>query len=489
MSSTSAALLGRQEPRVCNVPQYVWSQADDACFLAASYGLTADPWQADVLTSWLGEDEAGYWSASRCGLAVPRQNGKNGALEIRELYGMVALGEKFLHTAHEVKTARKAFKRLKHFFGEKADDPKARFPELNALVDEVRSTNGQEAIVLKNGGSVEFVARSSGSGRGFTVDVLVLDEAQHLTDEELEALLFTISAAPLGNPQTIFMGTPPGPKVPGEVFTRIRRTGVAGTNPSLAWHEWSVPDDALIDIWDEALWALTNPALGRRMRLKTIRDELPPFMSEDGFARERLGRWSSTAASAVISPPTWKRGAVTSAPPTGRISYGVKFSPDGALMGLAVARRPEAGPIHVEVIAVKTTAEGTAWAVDWLEQRWREAAQIVVDGKSNAGAFVTALRAAGIPASVIIVPTADQAVSAHAMILEALRTEQLTHADQPGLNDAVRNAGRRPIGTNGGWGWKPINEDTPVIALDAVTLAHYGAKTTKRHPGRKQVLL
>jgi hypothetical protein len=32
---------------------------------------------------------------------------------------------------------------------------------------------------------VEFIARSKGSGRGFTVDVLVCDEAQDLADEEL----------------------------------------------------------------------------------------------------------------------------------------------------------------------------------------------------------------------------------------------------------------------------------------------------------------
>ncbi|NKU63881.1 hypothetical protein GS891_12230 [Rhodococcus hoagii] len=79
--------------------------------------------------------------------------------------------------------ARKAFKRLQHFFGSEKNDPDAKFPELNALVEEIRSTNGQEAIVLKNGGSIEFVARSKGSARGFTIDVVVMDEAQELADE------------------------------------------------------------------------------------------------------------------------------------------------------------------------------------------------------------------------------------------------------------------------------------------------------------------
>lgn len=38
------------------------------------------------------------------------------------------------------------------------------------MLVEIRRTNGQEAIVLDNGGSVQFIARSRGSGRGFTVD-------------------------------------------------------------------------------------------------------------------------------------------------------------------------------------------------------------------------------------------------------------------------------------------------------------------------------
>src|SRR5688572_20060897 len=108
MSSSVGVLLGGQSPRVEAGPERADSHADDAAFFASAYGLTPDPWQMRVLAAWLGETTGGRWSAPRAGLAVPRQNGKNALLEVRELYGMVALGEKFLHTAHEVKTARKA---------------------------------------------------------------------------------------------------------------------------------------------------------------------------------------------------------------------------------------------------------------------------------------------------------------------------------------------------------------------------------------------
>jgi phage terminase large subunit-like protein len=218
--SSSSAVLSRSLPRVRHAPRAASSDADDATFLASGYGLTPDPWQEDILDDWLGRRADGQWAAAKCGLCVPRQNGKNALLEMRELFGMVALGEKFLHTAHEVKTARKAFLRIASFF-----ENVRQYPELAALAKEIRKTNGQEAIVLTNGGSIEFIARSKGSGRGFTVDVLVCDEAQFLSDEEFEALGYTVAAAPLGNPQFIVTGTPPDPEKgeAGEVLTRLRR--------------------------------------------------------------------------------------------------------------------------------------------------------------------------------------------------------------------------------------------------------------------------
>jgi phage terminase large subunit GpA-like protein len=85
------------------------------------------------------------------------------------------------------------------FFGQKVNDPNARFPELNAMVVEIRKTNGQEAIVLNNGGMIELGARTGGAGRGSSFDVLVVDEAQEYEEDEQEALKPTISAAPGGD--------------------------------------------------------------------------------------------------------------------------------------------------------------------------------------------------------------------------------------------------------------------------------------------------
>lgn len=173
---------GVQEPSFALVPKHAQSEGGEACALAAGYDMKPDKWQRIVLEGWLATDSKLQWAASDCGCAVPRQNGKNAILEFTELYLAAILGMKILHTAHEVKTCRKHFLRMKYYF-----ENARKFPELAELVTYIRATNGQEAIVLKNGGSIEFIARSKSSGRGFTVDVLVCDEAQELTDEQMEA--------------------------------------------------------------------------------------------------------------------------------------------------------------------------------------------------------------------------------------------------------------------------------------------------------------
>lgn len=273
---------GVQEPSFALVPKHAQSEGGEACALAAGYDMKPDKWQRIVLEGWLATDSKLQWAASDCGCAVPRQNGKNAILEFTELYLAAILGMKILHTAHEVKTCRKHFLRMKYYF-----ENARKFPELAELVTYIRATNGQEAIVLKNGGSIEFIARSKSSGRGFTVDVLVCDEAQELTDEQMEAIQPAISSAPSGNPLTIYTGTPTPPTSPGTVFARMRRNAHRDKPPkNLCWFEWAATE--IGDVHDQQRWYQYNPSLGTRL-LKSVVVSESEKMTPDGFARERLG--------------------------------------------------------------------------------------------------------------------------------------------------------------------------------------------------------
>lgn len=452
--------------RVRLTPQHVAStDGPDAVFLAARYGLQADDWQADILDGWLARRADGRYAASRCGVAVPRQNGKNGAIEIRELFGMIVLGEKILHTAHEVKTARKAFLRLASFF----EDPRS--PELRALVKEIRRTNGQEAIVLTNGGSVEFVARTKGSGRGFTVDVLVLDEAQELTDETLSALLPTISASPLGDPQQIYAGTPPSGNMAGEVFTRVRKGGAEGTDPRLAWYEWSAEEGSDLD--DVALWHAVNPALGIRLNIETVQSERGS-MDDASFGRERLGMWEGEAGYAVIDSVSWSDCADEHSEPATQMVLAIDVSPDRSSASISVAGLREDGRWHVENIVNR---HGTGWVVPRAAEIAKRAGirTVIVDGASPAASLEEALKKARL---VVVTTGIRDMASACGEFYDAVMQQRLAHLDDPSTNSALSLARKRRV-LGDSWAWNRQNDSADITPIVSMTLALWGAQSSK----------
>lgn len=462
-----SGLNGRPLPRVRVVPRSGGGDGDLACELAAGYGLVPDEHQEDVLEAWLGRRANGRWASAVCGFAEPRQNGKNACVEIRELYGMVELGERFLHTAHEVKTGRKSFRRIKSFF----DNPR-KYPELASMVKELRQVNGQEAIFLTNGGSVEFIARSRSSGRGFDgIDVLVCDEAQELTDEEQAALLPTISAATLGNPQVIFIGTPPDPAKgqTGEVFVRIRRDALARRDSRLCWIEFGVPDGELPNIDDRRVWFLANAALGSgRLQLAEVERELS-LMSPESFARERLGWWGDPQAGAdVFGAGKWiscvgprprglKPGALSVA-----VSYELTHGAIGSAAfddGVAYLKPLQHGP-------------GTDWLVNRAKvEQVKHGVDVVVDGKGPGAVLIPDLEQAGVRLK--IAATAD-VLDACADLFNSVRDGKVRHESYAELDAAVAAAVKRPVGDRWAWGRRVSTAD--ISTLEAVTLAAWWAE-------------
>jgi len=428
--------------------------------LGASYGLTPDPWQELVLRSWLSRRRDGKWSASKCGLAVPRQNGKNAVVEIRELFGIVVLGERWLHTAHEVKTARKAFVRLSGFF----ENPR-KYPELAELVADIRKTNGQEAIVLTNGGSVEFVARSKGSGRGFTVDGLLMDEAQELGDEALEALLPTTSASPLQNPQHIYTGTPPGPKANGEVFTRLRRAAIKGDDKRLSWLEWGAPRDADMDSPES--WARANPGLGYRLGVDEIEGERTQ-LDDYGFGRERLGWWDDDESTDEnITPAMWQEIADTAAAPGSPLVLALDAAPNLRSASIVACGRGADGLPVLELVAHQ---RGVRWVEDLLPRivAANRPLYVGVLPGSPAGSLIDELERLGV--ELTFVDGGDFTRACGAFVKDVVEGA-IRHRNEQALTSAVYAAARRPVGD--AWKWSRRDSNSDISPLVAATLARH----------------
>ena len=88
---------GEQSPTFHHAEKYDKTEGVYAAELSASYDLVPHEWQRNVLNDWLAVDDDGKLMHNYCVLEVPRQNGKTGASDPRETWGLVKRGEKILH--------------------------------------------------------------------------------------------------------------------------------------------------------------------------------------------------------------------------------------------------------------------------------------------------------------------------------------------------------------------------------------------------------
>jgi hypothetical protein len=481
-SLKGSALLGARRPTLRSVPTFATSAGSEAVRLAASCGLHADAWQNDVLHDALGELPDGRWAAPEVCLIVGRQNGKGGVLEIRVLAGLTLFGEKLiLWSSHEMKTSMEAFRRVEALI-DGSDDLKRR-----VKANGITRGNGKEQIEFRNGARLKFVARSSGSGRGFSGDCVILDEAYALDAGQLSALMPTLSARP--NPQIWYTSSPPLTSDSGEPLFRLRDRAVAGS-PGLAYFDWGLQGHDLhdlsgVDLDDRAVWAATNPAYGIRLTEGFTSLERAGMTAED-FARERLGVWPprATAGAQVISDDLWKDLADRGGDPE---------RPADLAFAIDVNRARS----HTSISAVGPRADGVMVAMlidyrrgtDWvparmaeLKAKWNPVA-IGLDIRSEASTVALELAKLGIkpPADPdrpkrgdLAVPTAGDVATAFGLFVDLANNRGLCHLDEAQLNVALAGAKTRDLAGGRTWDRKG---DTDISPLVSVTNAHWAYVT------------
>lgn len=449
------SLLNAVEPRVVSHPERaVSSLAPDACELAQSCGLVLDPWQADVLHDGLALRDDDKWAASDVDLIASRQNGKNGTIEVRELYGLAVLGEWFIHTAHLFKTTRESFNRLEALI--KANDDVAA-----EVTQRFASPASGYDLRFRNGGRIQFIARSNTSGRGLTGDVLVIDEAQDLNDDALGALLPTISARP--NSQTWYLGSAPGPT--SVVWHRRRKQGRSGGSPRLAFFEYSAHPDADLD--DRDAWREGNPGFGIRITEEAIEAERLA-MSDEMFARERLSISPDLITGIDVLPEEdWNLCADPGSQIVSVPVFAVDVTPDRSWTSIGVAGTRSDGTHHIEVVERQP---GTGWVAQRLAELSKHQGRIICDPKGPAGSLISEAEALGVTIDKISV---EQHAQACGLLYDFVVQHRLRHLRQPPLEAALVGAEKRTVGD--AWLWNRKSSSVDISPLVAVTLALWGA--------------
>lgn len=452
---------GRQKPTQSVTKRHASSYGEEAVALYNKTGRKAQRWQAIQCDYILGRNKKDLWVHTKYGLAVPRRNGKNEVIVMRELWGLQN-GEHILHTAHLATTAHSAWERLKDL---------AVAAELP--VESTSKAIGRETIRVLGGGRIEFRTRTSKGGLGEGYDLLVIDEAQEYTTDQESALKYVVSSSK--NPQTIMTGTPPTPISSGTVFRNYRATCLRGDVHNGGWAEWSVEEE--VDPYDKTNWYLTNPSLGTILTERIIEDEI----GEDNidFNVQRLGLWISYNQKSEISKVDWDAVKLERAPKTkGKLYIGVKFSRDGYSVALSVAVKTEDDRIFMETIDCRKARDGVSWIMDFLTAiNQSRVGKVVVDGASGQGILSQEMKETGLRNPLL--PTVREVIKAYSSFEIALYDKGICHMGQKGLRESATNVEKRMIGSSGGFGYKSTNIDIDVTPLDSAILAFWACSEAK----------
>lgn len=459
--------MGSQEPSVRIAPDYDRTDGPDAEEVLRMGGLILDPWQSDIIGDWLATKN-NKWACKTCGLSVARQNGKSGLVEGRAEAGMLMYNEQVLYTAHLQKTATETFEEMADFFDS---------PGTVEYVKDIKTALGREQIILKSGARIKFLARTRNGGRGQHGDLLIFDEAQELDENQQASFLPAISAS--RDPQTIYLGTPPGPDVTGTVFRSLRDKALGKETTTTAWAEFSVKE--IGDVRDRTRWAKTNPALGRRILETTIEGECEQ-MDADMFARERLGWWTPKQVKKleyVIPVDVWDACKSSERKPDGKTAYGVKFSTDGAEVCLCGAVIPQSGPARVSLIDKRPTGHGLGWLSEWLNARYDKACCVVIDGRNGVDVLVEKITPTWKMKGSVIKPGVKEVIAAVSVLTDAVNEKTVTwYERQEVLRDSAVTSTKRKLG--GGYAFGGEN----AIPIEAAALALWGAKNSRRDPSK-----
>jgi hypothetical protein len=534
-------LYGTQQPRfwtspprhrvkdpqcpVCAQPGYPGTgcgdyQSADLLEWAGEYGYDLDEWQSWWLTESCGVKPDGRWAAFENYLMVSRQNGKNQALEVRELAGMFILGDKMIiHTAHEFKAAAEHFRRVR--------DVVVNYDDLRRRVKSVTTSHGDEAIELRAAPTLifgsegrrirrqvaarlRFLARSRGSGRSFTADLVVYDEAMILSDEVVGASLPTLSA--VANPQVIYTASA---GLQDSVQLGAVRRRVLRKDPMIMGAEWSItPHNDMChrdevngrktnryvvctrhdDRDDPRSWARANPALGTRISVQHVAQEMAA-MSMTAFDREVLGvgDWpSEDAAWAVVSEEHWQNCAMPEPGGATRpVCFAFDVDPDMISATISACwerpgdRRALELPRPVVEIPRGCSREGTAWVIPKLvdlRRRWRP---LTIIAPKNGPASGLAGEAAAAGLDITWMTSAEEAAAFSLMVTTVRkgRNGGLIHLGRehaPGLWASVASAETRDVG-DGGKAWSRRDSESDITPITSATDALWALDKKRRN--------
>lgn len=495
---TNWLLAATPSPRILVLPPAAadLGEADAAIELWEHYSRKKlDGTQRLTVQVMMAQAEGNKWAAATTGREMPRQNGKGDEIEVVELWGLVQRSEAILHTVHDaVLLASQAQQRMLGVL--------EGHPDLRRRVKRKWQGTGQQMIEMTNGGVIWYRTRTGGGGRGVDdVDRLVVDEAQHATEEQLAAVSPTLLANK--NPQLNAMGTA-GLAGKSSWWWRQRKRALSTDPGSFGYightaEHVRIDEDGRVvqeevDATDRSLWAPCNPALasGRGVGIDFL-DEQLRRLGPESFAREHLGVWDPPEDDGdrelVVDLNTWTSQTLSAdGPRPSPVAFGIEVSPDRRWSCIGLAGLRADGSKWVQVVQ---SGRGTGWVVNRvaeLAKTWKPVGIGVASG-GPAGSLIPSL--AEMKVRKVVTLTTEDVGKATGLFVDGVSERTIHHDGSPLLTISIEAARKKTSGKT--WVFAPPPDETTDIApLQACTNALFVlAKNPRptRTGGRRAVVL
>lgn len=464
------------EPQIKIAPAYSASVGIEVIehYEQCSEIVPLDWWQREWVIDTLGVRPDGTWAAFESALAVQRQNGKGQPTDAIEIGALFLLKEPLtVHSAHQMKTADEAFRRILMIV--------EGTPFLSKQLRRVMQSKGEKGFELMRGQRLMFFSRTGGSGRGFSGQRNVADEAQELDGEEMATIVPTLAAQV--DAQIIYTFTPP--RLPGSHVAALRRQALAAADERTVYWGWQnerpLTDRALLAMLeDPAAYARANPAYPHRITAERMADMRRAIKNDELFARECLGIWPRDEEDGwlVIPRELWSEDAYDPmSRPRDPVAIAVDVLQDRSLAAIGAAGHREDLRSHVELTGSEADGidyrPGVGWVIPRLIQIDQHQPCVLV---INDKLLADQAEAAGL---VVYRPQARDVAAWCGGFFDMVagphvESRRLRHRGQTELDDAVAIAAKRTIGTSG-WAWL----QNP--ALTAVSLALGALHTPRIH--------
>jgi hypothetical protein len=482
-------------PRLSDVARHVvapkgivstgWPAIEDKC---RELGVRFRWWQKPIGQIILAKRGDGKYASTigGTGLSIPRQVGKT------FLVGMIIFalcllrpGLTVVWSAHRLRTAEETFKKMQALTRRKRIAPH---------IAKVILGSGEESIEFTNGSRILFGARAAGFGRGFDeVDVVVYDEAQILGENALDDMIPAMNQCRQETGALLmFMGTPPKPTDPGEIFTRMRQEALSGEDDDTAWIEFGsdpgyefTPLPAKLTDADWVQIAKANPSFPEDTPREAIL-RMRKKLGEASFLREGAGIWDEfEKTEQVIAGGSWSRLVIPdeTAPDDAPTRYSLTMSPERqAVIGVAIDREDD---IFVD-LAEMARVDDTRALVEWFVGRKSRRMVVMIDSRDPAAAFANDLRARGVKVNLM---GQSDAGKAFVGFTTAVTEGRISHVDQPAVKAGLKIARAKAIGKAGLQEWDLDDPTVEVAAVRAVTHAHYGLSFEKKKSKPQRIVV